>query len=86
MERDKAEFRRAMRQPSYTSIERKEYLVRAHEFASRGEKLATKLTEAKVIEIRENREGITDKKRAEKLGISASMVFSVRNRIRWGHV
>lgn len=86
MERDKAEFRRAMGQNSYQSMPRHEYLVRAHEFAPRGEKLATKLTEAKVIEIRENREGMTDKKRAEKLGVSASMVFSVRNRIRWGHV
>jgi len=67
-------------------MERHEYLVRAHEFAPRGEQLATKLTAADVVEIRINREGLTDKKRAEKMGISASMVFSVRNRIRWTHI
>lgn len=68
------------------ALSREEYLVRAHEFAARGERLAKKLTEEKVKEIRTNREGLTDKQRAKKLGISASMVYSVRNRIRWGHI
>ncbi len=86
MERDSAEFRRAKWQPGYKCIPMDEYLIRAHEFAPRGERLAKKLTESKVIEIRENREGMTDKQRAEKLGISAAMVFQVRHRIKWGHV
>lgn len=67
-------------------LSRDEYLIRHHEFHLRGSQLATKVTEQMVNEIRINREGMTDKQRAEKLGISASMVFSVRNRIRWGHI
>lgn len=81
-----AEYKRAKGWTSYKSIPRSEYLVRAHEFVPRGEKLATKLTEEKVREIRTNKEGMTDKQRAEKLGISESMVFQVRHRIKWGHV
>lgn len=67
-------------------LSRDEYLIRHHEFHLRGAQLAKKLTEQMVKEIRINREGMTDKQRAEKLGISPVTVYKIRKRERWGHI
>ena len=48
-----------------------------------GEQLSTKLTADDVRDIRINREGLTDRQRAERLGISSVMVFKVRHYERW---
>ena len=79
-----AQFRRANRQPGYRHMPRDEYVQRAHEFAPRGERLSRKLTRQDVIAVRENAAGMTDKQRAASLGISASMVYKIRKRERWG--
>lgn len=87
MNRDTAEFRRGKSQPAYKHIARDEYEIRAHEFCKRGEDLpGAKVNDDIVREIRANRQGLTDKRQAEKYGISESLVFKIRSRERWGHV
>lgn len=70
---------------SYKHIQRREYLVRAHEFAPRGEQLS-KLTERDVIAIRENKNGLTDKQQAEKYNMSEGGIFKIRHRHTWAHI
>jgi hypothetical protein len=87
MNRDTAQFRREKWQAGYKSIPRDEYIIRAHEFCKRGEDLpGAKINEDIVREIRANRHGLTDKKQAEKYGISESLVLKIRHRERWSHV
>lgn len=79
-----ANFRRANEQPGYRRLPRAEYIQRAHEYAPRGEKLSKKLTAGDVKKIRANVYGLTDKQQGALYGVSASMVYKIRKRERWG--
>lgn len=45
-----------------------------------------RLTPEKVREIRQNREGLTDKDRARKLGVHENSITRARTGETWGHV
>jgi len=81
-----AEYRRANRQPGYKHMPREEYLQRAVEFAKRGDEIAKKLTKDDVLAIRANVEGMTDRQRAESLGVSKSLIYQIRHYEKWGCV
>ena len=83
MDRNKANFRRANNQPSYRRMPREEYLIRAHEFAKRGEQLKTKLTNSDVEQIRINRHGLTYKQLAEKYGVHVNTIYKASKGITW---
>ena len=80
---DKADFRRANLQASYRHISRHEYLIRAHEFASKKNRKFDKET---VIAIRENRQGLTDKQQAEKFGVHPNTIYKIRHRMTYANL
>ena len=68
-------------------IFRDEYLIRAHEFAVRGQELPnSKLTDDDVRAIRANRYGMTDKAQAKKYSVSPGLIYKIRKYERWRHV
>lgn len=81
MNRNLAENRR--HQKSYRHMERSEYLTRAVEVAPRGETLARKLNRTKVLQIRKNALGLTDKQQAEKYGVHPNTIYKIRKRLIW---
>lgn len=81
MNRHLADNRR--HQKGYRHMPRSEYLTRAIEFAPRGEALAKKLNRTKVLQIRENPLGLTDKQQAEKYGVHPNTIYKIRKRLIW---
>lgn len=69
--------------PRSERLAREDYLDNAHVFAHRTPK---KLTAEIVRQIRENREGMSDKKRAELLGVGQQTVYRVRHYLTWSSV
>lgn len=68
-------------------LARDEWSIRAHEFAPRGERLPqARLTPEVVREIRANRDGMTARQWAERLGVHVRTVEAVRNYTNWRHV
>ena len=68
-------------------MNRDEYLQRAHEFASRGEKRPNaKLCAKRVKEIRENRHGLSAKALAQLYGCHYQTIEKVRHFETWIHV
>ena len=68
-------------------LNRAEYQVRAHEFASRGCELPhSKLTDDIVRRIRENKDGLTASQWAEYLGVHRRTIDGVRSYRTWRHV
>lgn len=66
---------------------REEYRRRAREFAARGERVGVaRLDEDKVRWIRTNREGLSLKAMAERLGVHCRTVQKVHYFETWGHV
>jgi hypothetical protein len=86
MSKNSAEFRRANRQKSYKSIQRDEYVQRAHEFAARGESLSKSLSEQDIIKIRINRKGNTMAELGEMFGVHKNTIYKIQHRITWSHV
>jgi len=68
-------------------MNRREYLLRASEMAVRGTDIwAAKLDEDKVRIIRENREGLSDSRRAAQFGVHPNVIYRARNYYSWKHV
>ena len=68
-------------------LNRAEYQVRAHEFASRGCELPqSKLTDDIVRQIRENKDGLTATQWAEHLGVHRRTIDGVRSYRTWRRV
>jgi len=66
---------------------RDEYLIRAIEFASRGEKRPNaKLNAEKVRAIRGNELGLTARQLAEYFGVHYRTIEKVRHYETWGHI
>jgi hypothetical protein len=84
MSRNKAENRRHL--DTYKHINRDDYLVRAHEFAPRGEKLSKKLNNTDVIEIRKNVKGETMQQLASRFGVHKHTIYKIQHRLTWSHI
>ena len=68
-------------------MNRREYLQRAREFASRGEgRHNAKLNKSKVSWIRSNHDGLTAKAQAVILGVHYRTIEKVRHFETWIHV
>lgn len=66
---------------------REEYRHRAREFAARGERVGVaKLDENKVRWIRQNRQGLTTRAMADRLGVHYRTVEKVRYGETWCHI
>jgi len=68
-------------------LNRRDYLIRAHEFAARGERVGvSKLNPDKVRWIRQNPEGMTLKGMAKRLGVHYRTVEKVHYRETWSNI
>lgn len=83
MTRHSGDYRRHMKQKGYKSISRREYIIRAHEFAHNKNRKFDKET---IIAIRENRNGLTDKQQAENYGVHPHTIYKIRHRMTYANL
>ena len=83
--RDTAEHRRAMWQPSYQHRPRVDWC--GYETAARGDQLPqSKLDADKVLYIRANPSGKTQKQLSLDFGVSLNSIYRAANFITWRHI